>query len=152
MRNKLNHFLLTDISSQVQLISMFPTSILPRQLEQSRKDGELRGCSQFIYVPLCCSFLCAFPLPWCGSLALWSFTNCGSFPWVKVQQDKPAPAWGVHESVPDRRTCSCEAFSPWTAAPARSLLLCGLSTGLKFLQGTSALAPGTLLPLLLPWP
>lgn len=112
---------------------MFPTSLLSHQLEQCREDGELKGCSQFISVPLCCSFPFMLFLysgvgpSHCGP----SQTVKGHFHGLKSSRINLLR----HEASmnPDRRTCCCVGFYPWAAVPARSL-----STGYKFLQGTSA--------------
>lgn len=110
MRNKVNHLPLTDFFSQAQLHFNVPnfSTFSPAWAVQGgwRIEGlqPVHISSSLLLLPLY-----AFPVFWCGSLALWSFTNCeGSFPWAKVQQDKPASAWGLYES--------------WQ----ENLLLCGL--------------------------
>lgn len=99
MRNKLNHLPLTDFSSQAQLHFNVPNFYTSSPAWAVQGGWRIEGLqpvhmsSSLLLLPLC-----AFPVLWCGSLALWSFTNCRFFPWVKVQQDKPAAAWGVLES------------------------------------------------------
>lgn len=64
----------------------------------SMGEWSMEGCSQYVTVPLCCSFL----------LILFSCSNMESLLWDKILQDKNASAWTFHrlQILQEMSTCS----------------------------------------------
>lgn len=91
---------------------------------------------------------------WRISHWIYSFMNCskmGPSPWL--QSSRTFPMWvlpmgcspsaayctsmGLSLAVDHQENSSCMGFSPWDAAPARSLFQCGVSRACIFLQHIS---------------